>query len=606
MLQLLPVVVWALAGVNRESFFGTSEQGQASANSAAAPSSQCLPLLFVFPWLAVKLVVQSITGKMEQDQAALSRAELYSRFETVLGVGTRYKVHHLSTRPTKSDALFAAAPATRPQRTFCESHFLTLAVTSTSTNSSTSDNADRQAGHVFVFAVEILVYTTATLTTLFVSKADSTGHLPTSPTQQRQSPIRPLTSTFITWLAETRQRPGIPLVVSLFARAQDQYLFPGSVDHGAKHVLDDRQLVKWWCKTLDPVLRLHTDDSYTTRAHVIVPGFDSHETTQFFPNSYRSDPPDNRKWRHGHPLLAIAPNPSAPPRCLVPHFPDDPKARYLDELDAELPDSQPSQSFFSPSKKGNGMWKSIRTLDQFWDTMAFRQECSSGRMVGFIWLVFTPTQPTLQSLEDSITNLTTATSFNADDLLGADTIFSSQESIGQASQTTKSSPRKSSRRKKLSGPIIPRQLKSSSSNLSSRSDKSSSKEWPEKGRGQIVLDHSSYNRVHDLLLRLDFSDLNAATSSTRKWLGEVTAITAPAADWGKEINGAYQVGNQTAVAGQAATPTSGQVNDLSGMLIRKKRKNAGDEAQPPAAVDTPAINVLGAAMIRKKPKVSNS
>jgi regulator of Ty1 transposition protein 109 len=227
-------------------------------------------------------------------------------------------------------------------------------------------------------------------------------------------------------------------------------------------------------------------------------------------------------------------------------------------------------------------------------------------MVGFIWLVFTPTQPTLQSLEDSITNLTTATSFNADDLLGADTIFSSQESIGQASQTTKSSPRKSSRRKKLSGPIIPRQLKSSSSNLSSRSDKSSSKEWPEKGRGQIVLDHSSYNRVHDLLLRLDFSDLNAATSSTRKWLGEVTAITAPAADWGKEINGAYQVGNQTAVAGQAATPTSGQVNDLSGMLIRKKRKNAGDEAQPPAAVDTPAINVLGAAMIRKKPKVSNS
>jgi regulator of Ty1 transposition protein 109 len=228
-------------------------------------------------------------------------------------------------------------------------------------------------------------------------------------------------------------------------------------------------------------------------------------------------------------------------------------------------------------------------------------------MVGFIWLVFTPTQPTIQSLEDSVTNLTPATSFNAEDLLGADTIFSSQESIGQASEATKSSPRKSSRRKKLSGPIIPRQpkIKSSSSNLSSRSDKSSNKEWPEKGRGQIVLDHSSYTRVHDLLLRLDFSDLNAATSSTRKWLGEVTAITTPAADWGKEINGAYQVVGQTAVAGQAVTSMSGQVNDLSGMLVRKKRKNAGDEAQPPAAVDAPAVNVLGAAMIRKKPKTSN-
>jgi len=544
---------------------------------------------------------------MEQDQAALSRAELYSRIEKVLGAGSRYKVHHLSTRPTKSDALFAAPPATRPQRTFCESHFLTLSAPSTSNTSATSDNSQSELGYVFVFAIEILVYTTASLTTLFVSKADSTGHLPSSPTQPRQSPIRPLTSTFITWLAESRQRPGIPLVVSLFARAQDQYLFPGSVDHGAKHVLDDRQLVKWWCKTLDPVLRLHTDDAYTTRAHVIVPGFDSYETTQFFPTSHRSDPIDNRKWRHGHPLLEIAPNPSAPPRCLVPHFPDDPKARYLDELDAEIPDSQPSQSFFSPSKKGNGMWKSIRTLDQFWDTMAFRQECSSGRMVGFVWLVFTPTQPTVQSLEGSVTNLTPATSFNADDLLGADQIFSSQESAAQASEATRSSPRRSSKRKKLSGPIIPRQpkIKSSSSNLSSRSDMSSSKEWPEKGRGQIVLDHSSYSRVHDLLLRLDFSDIKAATASTRKWLGEVPAITTPAADWGKEVTGAYSTVDQTAVAGQAATTTSGQVNDLSGMLIRKKRKTVDDEAQPPAVVNAPAVNVLGAAMIRKKPKASN-
>jgi regulator of Ty1 transposition protein 109 len=544
---------------------------------------------------------------MEQDQAALSRSELYSRIEAMLGVGLEYKVHHLSTRPTKTDALFAAAPAKMPQRTFCESHFLTLSVASTSTNSSNSSDSSASTGHVFVFAIEVLVYTTASLTTLFVSKADSTGHLPTSPTQQRQSPIRPLTSTFITWLAESRQRPGIPLVVSLFARAQDQYLFPGSVDHGAKHVLDDRQLVKWWCKTLDPVLRLHTDDQCTTRAHVIVPGFDSHETTQFFPTSHRSDPQDNRKWRHGHPLLEIAPNPSAPPRCLVPHFPDDPKARYLDELDAELPDSQPSQSFFSPSKKGNGMWKSIRTLDQFWDTMAFRQECSSGRMVGFIWLVFTPTHPTIQSLEDTVTNTTPATSFNADDILGADQIFSSQESIGQASEVTKSSPRKSSRRKKLSGPIIPRQpkIKSSSSNLSSRSDKSSSKEWPENGRGQIVLDHSSYTRVHDLLLRLDFSDLNAATGSTRKWLSEVPAITTPAEDWGKEVTGSYQTANQTDVAGQAATPVSGQVNDLSSMLVRKKRKNGDNETQSPAAVDTPAVNVLGASVVRKKPKVSN-
>ncbi|KAG9524517.1 hypothetical protein KCV07_g1830, partial [Aureobasidium melanogenum] len=541
---------------------------------------------------------------MEEDQSSQSRTELYSRVEAVLGVGSAYKIHHVSTRPTKSDALFAAPPATRPQRTKCESHFLTLSVTSPSSPTT----SQHQPGHVFVFAIEVLVYTTSSLTTLFVSKADSTGYLSSSPTKSPLSPIRPLTSTFITWLAETRQRPGIPLVVSLFARAQDQYLFPGSVDHGAKHVLDDRQLVKWWCKTLDPVLRHDsTDETYTTRAHVIVPGFDSHETTQFFPASYRSDPPDNRKWRHGHPLLEIAPKPSAPPRCLVPHFPDDPKARYLDELDAEIPDSQPSQSWFSPSKKGNGMWKSIRTLDQFWDTMAFRQECSSGRMVGFIWLVFTPTQPTIQSLEDSVTNLTPATLFNADDLLGADQIFSSQESLSQAVEATKSSPRKSSRRKKLTGPIIPRQprIKSTSSNLSSQSFKSGSKEWPEKGRGQILLDHASYTRVHDLLLRLDFSDIDAATSSTRKWLGEVTAITAPTSDWGKKVVGTHEVAEKTSVAKGASISVPGQVNDLSGMLVRKKRKNADDVTQASIPAEAPAVNVLGAGMVRKKPKVNN-
>ncbi|KAH0008622.1 hypothetical protein KCU78_g11150, partial [Aureobasidium melanogenum] len=253
------------------------------------------------------------------------------------------------------------------------------------------------------------------------------------------------------------------------------------------------------------------------------------------------------------------------------------------------------------------MWKSIRTLDQFWDTMAFRQECSSGRMVGFIWLVFTPTQPTIQSLEDSVTNLTPATSFNADDLLGADQIFSSQESLGQAVEVTKSSPRKSSRRKKLTGPIIPRQpkIKSTSSNLSSQSFKSGSKEWPEKGRGQILLDHASYTRVHDLLLRLDFSDIDAATSSTRKWLGEVIAITAPASDWGKEVVGTHEVAEKTSVAEGASISVPGQVNDLSGMLVRKKRKNADDVTQASIPAEAPAVNVLGAGMIRKKPKVNN-
>lgn len=160
----------------------------------------------------------------------------------------------------------------------------------------------------------------------------------------------------------------------------------------------------------------------------------------------------------------------------------------------------------------------------------------------------------------------------------------------------------------MTGPIIPRQpkIKSTSSNLSSRSLKSSSKEWPEKGRGQILLDHASYTRVHDLLLRLDFSEVVAATNSTRKWLGEVTAITVPTSDWGKEVVGVYEVAEKASVAEGAPASVPGQVNDLSSMLVRKKRKNADDGAQASVSTEAPAVNVLGAGMIRKKPKVNNS
>jgi regulator of Ty1 transposition protein 109 len=521
-----------------------------------------------------------------------SRSELYRRLEAQLGAGSQYKIHLISTPPTLSDALFAAPPSHRPQRTHCESHFLILSTASQSTT---------DAGHVFVFAIEVLVYTTSTLTTLFVSKADSTGHLPQAadPLLRRQSPIRPVTSTFLTWLAETRQRPGLPLVVSLFARAQDQYLFPNSVDHGAKHVLDDRQLVKWWSNTLDPVLRTPTCN-YTTCAHVIVPGFDHHETTQFFPPSHSSDAQDCRKWKHGHPLLAIAPIPSAPPRCLVPRFPDDPKARYLDELDTEIPDTQLSQSHSSPSKKGTAMWKSIKSLDDFWDMMAFRQECASGRLVGFIWLVFTPTEATIRSTP----SLAPALSFDASDLVQVDAFPCSQESIGQASDTTMmTSPRKkSTRRRKLTGPIVPRQpkIKSRSADSSFGSDKSISKDWPVSGRGQLVLDQSSYDKVHDLLLRLDFGSAGAAISSTRKWLAEVDAVTAATRDWGQDITGMRTPVEQSPTA-RDKSASEGKVNDLSSMLVRKKRKPAADVVHVDKSA---AVNVLSGSMLRKKVKPS--
>lgn len=468
------------------------------------------------------------TGSESSDSSKSS--PLYTRLATVLSAGSKYNFYHVSTPPTKSDPLFAPAPGQKQQRTYCESHFLTVSI-------DPPGRAD--AEQVIVFAIEILLYTTKTLTTLFVSKADSTGYLSlkASPRSNTPSPIRAITSTFVSWLVEHRQRPGVSCVVSLFARAQDQYLFPGSVENKGKHVLDDRQLVRWWCKTLDPVLRKESDPS--AQAYLIVPGFDKYETSAFFPPSSKSDSPATPKWHHGHPLRDIAPDPTAPPRCLVPHFPDDPKARYLDELDDEIPDLQTSQTLFSPSKRGRGVWTSIKTLDQFWDTMAFRQECSSGRLVGFLWLLFTPSDPVNQSQHDSFDSQTplfplATSSQDTQDMPSISVILSTQSNA-----TT--SPAKPHRRKKLTGPIIPRlpKIKSSSSNVSMRTqpDESPYYSWPAQGRAQLVVDHASYLRVHDLLLRLDFANQDAAMQSTRKWIDEVGVIADTTKSWGTAIVG---------------------------------------------------------------------
>ena len=463
-------------------------------------------------------------------------SSLYTRLANALSEGSSFRFHHASTPPTKSDPLFAPLPGEKQQRTYCESHLLTVSI-------DRPGSADDR--EVFIFAIEILIYTTKNLTTLFVSKADSTGYLNLlHPIRSSApSPIRVVTSTFVSWLAESRRRPGVRLVVSLFARAQDQYLFPGSVENSGKHVLDDRQLVKWWCKTLDPVLRgtsQHTDhDREAAQAYVIVPGFDKHETSSFFPPSWRSDPIHAPKWQHGHPLRDIAPSPNAPPRCLVPHFPDDPKARYLDELDDEIPDQSSSQTLFSPSKKGRGVWKSIKTLEQFWDSMSFRQECSSGRLVGFVWLVFPPPDPVVAAVDFPF-DLHGLTSPLSTGLLDPMVATSPWMTVSrQAKRVT--NLKKRVRRRPLTGPIISRQpkIKSGSSDMSTSSqpDESPYYTWPKQGRGQVVLDHTSYLRVHDLLLRLDFSSADAATKSTCKWINEVKDDRGIPVGWGAVVAG---------------------------------------------------------------------
>jgi regulator of Ty1 transposition protein 109 len=558
-------------------------------------------------------------------KTSIASLTLLQQLATVLPKSVNFKIYHLSTPPTKTSALYSSPPGSRSDRTYCESHFLAASI-----HTPAKDNPSETV-EVLVYAVEILIYSTAYNTTFFISKADSTGYLHLLKLAKgTPSPIRDISATFLRHLVNQRQRQNIRSVISLFARAQDQYLFPGSVEYSGKHVLDDRGLVRWWCRVLDPLIEQSTitpsnpSQWDSVKGYLTIPGLDSHETLSYIPKRTGS----NGSWRIGHPLQEISRHPDdVPPRCLIPHFPDDPKARLLDELDDEIIKS-----------RGNvtGQWKSVRSIDQFWDMMAFRQECSAGRLVGFIWIVFTPktqhqpTEPVLGYSQSTLISndsqnwdtdssqppiseypslpVTPTTSFNTSSQIQP-TSSPLKNEIGDGPPASQQSTRSSKTRtpikkKKLKGLIIPRRprIKTENKNyLLERPEKSPYYTWRPEGRGQIIVDESGYKRVTELLLRLDFANLELATSSSSRWINEVRsgAWGSMSDAWGQSVTGTkvVEVRSETAAAG---------VNTLTMGLVRKKRKGAPEEPQAPpssTSLDTAAkVNVLSAGMIRKKAK----
>jgi regulator of Ty1 transposition protein 109 len=463
-------------------------------------------------------------------------------------------------------------------------------------------------------------------------------------------------------LVKERQIPGKRLVVSLFARAQDQYLFPGSVENAEKHVLDDRGLIRWWCRVLDPIVKSYAPEvekksfgqklaessgangyasvsngeadtgqrsqgKTTAKGYLIIPGFDIHETMRHTPSASSQEPP---RWTPSHPLLQLAPHPAAPPRCLIPHFPDDPKSRFLDELDEELPDhgsGAMSEPGGTPSRS-NGMWKSVKSLEQFWDMMAYRQECCSGRCVGFIWVVITPPQASIPEDEED------------QDEGGSQSQSQSQSQT--ESQQTMPSPKKPARRRisTRSGPIPPRlpRIKSSVSNLSNISSSSSSNHsnpastsrlppestpffyWPPSSRGELLFSQKDYARALEVLLQQNFSTGAAAVRSSETWVREV-AVLAGVDSWGWSVVGRKVVtGAMNGLAdgavnvlgvrkkrkvdanGEGVEKNAGDANMLSSGLVRKKAKVADMEGSNGSNGNCAGVNVLSAGLVRKKAK----
>ncbi|PYI06110.1 hypothetical protein BO78DRAFT_397522 [Aspergillus sclerotiicarbonarius CBS 121057] len=512
-------------------------------------------------------------------------------------------IRHVSSTPTPSTALFAAPPGETPEPTFCTNHFLTAAI-----------NLDKSDGpEVIVFGMEVLVYSTAHLTTVFVSKADSTGYLHRLPAAPKVSLLRRISHTFLSFLVQTHQRPGVRLLVSLFARAQNQYLFPGSIDNPQKHVLDDRGLIKWWCRVVDPILREYEPESgshqkgfqdhqtesakSSATAFLIVPGCDRFETRGFFPATAKSDDKDRPRWLTSYPVHQLCDNPKAPPRCLVPQFPDDPKTRFVLDLDDELPKQK------DVSGENAGQWRSVRSLEQFWEMMSFRQECSAGRLVGFLWLVINP-----PGLVNSV-QMTSSRSVLGDPK--AQSIGDSAIVKPSGEATSTSEPGLDAQSPSLDNTSIPVQPATSNSDYMPPTADADAFFWPEAGRGHAVLSEADYKTAIDFLLRQDFDTEQVAIASTKAW-GEKVASLADQLWVGQRVVGR----NSKDETSQKTV----EVNTLmTSGLVRKRKKvdpevaplsKTGDEVNgtgsttviAQASGQTSGVNVLQASLIRKKKK----
>ncbi|RYP07741.1 hypothetical protein DL765_009033 [Monosporascus sp. GIB2] len=541
----------------------------------------------------------------------------------VLPKDTKFEAYHLSTPPTVTDALCnpPAQPKasetesreprpTKPLKTYCEKHFLALSIDAGKHKPATH-------GQVLVLGLEVYIYTTTFSTIIFVSKADSTGYLNLlNLPKGTPSPIREVTAAFISFLITTRRRPTKQLVVNLFARSQSQYLFPGSVKNSGKHILDDRGLVKWWCRVLNSLLEGGNDTFNRARkgwnrihGYLIVPGLEDHEMRFFLPRSNKTA----TNWALGHPLERISPylidpftyGRNIPPRCLIPTYPDDPKARFVEELEESTP---------TRVKLSSG-WRTPKTLDQFWEMMAFRQECSSGRLTGFIWVVFDPSPPARPTAWPSpATILTSNASFSVPNEPA--TPAASQEDptalatpsstpSKRAAQASRTSRRKKPTRKILKGRIVPRQPQIKTHNRINFPERIETPHyfWPETGRGQVVLDESGYNRAVELLLHLEFASLDSAIANTARWINEVNVGT----EWGLKVVGTREPTAELTSRddGGGSGSGAGGINNLSGM-VRKKRPaedSAADNDRPQAA---PAVNTLGAGLVRKKAKLTTT
>ena len=227
----------------------------------------------------------------------------------------------------------------------------------------------KHSGRVFTTGIESSIYTFPQTKSMmvYICKVDSTGYA------TKPSPTHQLVLSFIRYFCDQENvddgQGGVSNVwIQLFARSQSEYLFLGSKLWKGKKVLGDVGLCGWWKRCLDEVVK----GMNGVGKWYVLPGQSREEAEDAMRNA-GAESGESDGWVYGHPYSSS----NGPLPCpqsegedlarMVPYFDDDPKSRFLDELQLDK----------TLSKVG---------VDEFWERMSFRQECIAA-VTGFFTVV---------------------------------------------------------------------------------------------------------------------------------------------------------------------------------------------------------------------------
>lgn len=327
-----------------------------------------------------------------------------------------FVVQVLRSSPRRSYALFPYA-SNLATKVWQEEVLVLLSDAVPSSPTISPSSVDASDLTVPLVGVEASIYTIPSTSTslLYISKVDTTGLSSSSP-----NPTRTIVSAFVEHHLRYPPHQTRRLRIHVFARAQGQYLFPGSIENTGKRVLDDKGLMRWWKATFSQAAIAVA--SPTLQLFCIIPGLSQSESLLYVPSTPSSAA---LPWTYSHSYSQVG-SPLHPSSVLpadvplpdhIPSFPDDPKARFITSLtSSSIPPAgseddydETLHSLYARSFNSGATGAAAHALanlekdraiersrlvdgipggvDEYWERLAFRQECCSGALVGFFVVV---------------------------------------------------------------------------------------------------------------------------------------------------------------------------------------------------------------------------